>query len=242
MKAMIFAAGLGTRLKPVTDSIPKALVSVNGVTLLEFAVRKLLKHGFNEIIINVHHFPGQIEAYLREKDFFGASIEFSDESEMLLDTGGGLKKAAPFFNDGKPFLIYNCDIITSLDLERFYVSAHVSGSLAHLAVRRRSTSRYLLFSPEGELAGWENTNTGEKKIARQSARMERFAFSGIHVMSPELFSFFPDEQRFSLTDFYLALAPTLRITAFDHTEDFWSDIGKPAELKSISRYNLHELL
>ena len=163
MKAMIFAAGLGTRLRPITDSIPKALVPVAGKTLLEHVIEKLSNEGFDELIINVHHHAEKIIDFLAEHHNFGLHIEISDEREMLLDTGGGIRKAAEFFNDGKPFLIHNVDILSNANLKALYEKHIASDNIATLLVKDRETSRYLLFNEEQRLQGWMNVKTGEVK-------------------------------------------------------------------------------
>ncbi|MDD3541727.1 MAG: sugar phosphate nucleotidyltransferase, partial [Petrimonas sp.] len=163
MKAMIFAAGLGTRLKPLTDTMPKALVPVAGKPLLWHTIQKLKAAGFDEIIINVHHFAGQIRQYIQDNNRFGIRIEFSDETQALLDTGGGIKKASWFFDDEKPFLIHNVDILSDIDLQNLYHFHTNSNSVATLVVSERKTSRYLLFDKNNHLAGWINEKSGETK-------------------------------------------------------------------------------
>ncbi len=165
MKALIFAAGLGTRLRPLTNDRPKSLVEVNGVTLLEIAIRRLIGAGCREIIVNVHHFAEQIIDFIEKNGQFGIQIAVSDEREQLLDTGGGLKKAAWFFDDGQPFLVCNADVLTDMDLAHFYQKHLESHAIATLAVRRRTTSRYFLFDEKMHLCGWQNAKTGEEKLA-----------------------------------------------------------------------------
>jgi NDP-sugar pyrophosphorylase family protein len=243
MKAMVFAAGLGTRLHPITNTIPKALVKIGATPLLEFAVKKLLYHGFGEIIINVHHYPEKILAFLKENNNFGANISISDESDLLLDTGGGLKKAAAFFSDDQPFLIYNCDIITDLNLRTLYEFHLKQNAICTLAVMKRESSRYLLFDNEDILCGWENKKTGEIKHARESlTSLHLMAFSGIHIMSPAAFELLSDKKVFSLIEFYLMIANSQIIRGYDHTYSRWADIGKLSVLEEMQKERLEEYL
>ena len=229
MKAMILAAGLGTRLKPLTDSRPKVLLEAGPYTLLEFAIRKLKAAGFNEIIINVHHFAPMVVDYLRKNANFDCQITISDESESLLDTGGALAKASWFFDDHQPFLVYNADIVSDMDLGEFYRSHLVGRSLATLSVRSRKTSRYLLFDNNMRLCGWENIATHEKRMAIPTANTQAFAFSGIHAISPQLLPLL-DKGRFSIIDTYLRLAAEHPIAGRVDNSLLWADAGKPESL------------
>lgn len=231
MKAMIFAAGLGTRLKPFTETMPKALVPVAGIPMLEILIKHLQKNGINEMIINVHHFAEQVISFLKENNNFGVNITISDESGLLLDTGGGLKKAAWFFRDNEPFLVQNVDVISDLNY-REMLDKHVdSRSLATLAVSRRETSRYFLFNELLHLCGWENTKSGEVRIVRPEAcNLSRYAFGGIHVINPEIFTLINRNGKFSIVDTYLDLAEHQKITGFEHSPENWVDLGKPEEL------------
>ncbi len=231
MKALVLAAGLGTRLQPLTNSKPKALIEINGKTLLELTITRLLKFGFDQIIVNVHHFADQITDYLETKKNFGAQISISDESNLLLDTGGGLKKASWFFNDGKPFLIHNVDVLSDLDFTKLYESHLGSNGIATLAVQNRKSSRYFLFDKEKNLCGWTNVKTGDSKIVRHdSEALEPYAFSGIQIVSPGIFDLLPDDKVFSLVDLYLSVASKNRITYFDHTNSVFVDLGKKENL------------
>jgi NDP-sugar pyrophosphorylase family protein len=231
MKAMIFAAGLGTRLKPYTDAMPKALVPVAGTPMIEILIRNLRKNGFNDIIINIHHFAEQVIDFLCSNDNFGANISISNEEDELLDTGGGLKKAAWFFNDKKPFLVQNVDVISDLDYSELIDIHNQNSSIATLAVSKRETSRYFLFDETMQLCGWENAKTGEKKIARnEDQNLTPFAFSGIHVINPEIFGFMKQTGKFSMVDMYLQLAASHKIFGFEHDPLNWVDMGKPEEL------------
>jgi NDP-sugar pyrophosphorylase family protein len=235
MKAMILAAGLGTRLKPFTDQRPKALLEINGITLLEHIVTRLIKFGYTEFIINVHHFADHIRDFVKSRNYFDTHIEFSDESDLLLDTGGGLKKASWFFNDGKPFLVHNVDILTDLDLKALYNSHLEHNPLATLAVRKRETSRYFLFDEYMHLYGWTNKKTGEMRVEREVGKLEyKYAFSGIQIVSPEIFPLITEEGKFSLTDLYLRLCRENNITGYIHNDGYWSDVGKPEELAAAA--------
>ncbi len=228
---MIFAAGLGTRLRPLTNDRPKALVPVNGLPLLEIAIRRLRRAGLRELIVNVHHFAHQIVDFLARNDHFGLAITISDEREQLLDTGGGLRKAAWFFEDGAPFLLVNADVITDLDFKAFYEYHRRKGGLATLAVRQRVSSRYLLFDESLRLCGWRNEKTGETKTARPAATtLTPWGFSGLQVIDPALFARFPDQPVFSIIDLYLDAARDDAIFAYPHDDSIWIDVGKPEAL------------
>jgi NDP-sugar pyrophosphorylase family protein len=225
MKAMILSAGLGTRLKPFTDSHPKALFKVNGKTLLEHAIIHLKSAGIREVIINVHHFSRQITDYLDRHDNFGMMVTISDETGELLETGGGLKKAAVFFKGSDFALIRNVDILSDLDLTKL-AGYHLNHKpLATLAVRNRETSRYLLFDEQMQLCGWENRITGEKLISRESALINPFAFSGIQMISHDIFPLITEEGKFPLTEMYLRLAASQKIMGYREEGKVWKDVG-----------------
>ncbi|MCD6597897.1 MAG: nucleotidyltransferase family protein [Bacteroidales bacterium] len=231
MKAMIFAAGRGTRLGSITKDIPKALVEINGIPVLEHTIRNLVRYGFGEIIINIHYFGEQVVEFLKSRNNFGIQIKISDESNELLDTGGGLKKAAWFFKGDEPFLVHNVDVLSDLNLNSFFKAHLESGALATLAVRSRKTVRYLLSDDHGLLCGWRNIKTGEEKIVREdSGSLQEVAFSGIHVISPELLKKLPDKKVFSMIEVYLSLAAENKIMTFNHDDTRWLDIGKPETL------------
>jgi N-acetyl-alpha-D-muramate 1-phosphate uridylyltransferase len=231
MKAMIFAAGLGTRLKPYTEAMPKALVPVAGVAMLEILINHLQANGINEIIVNVHHFAGQIIGFLEANNNFGAGIAISHEEDLLLDTGGGLKKAAWFFSDHEPFLVQNVDVISDVNYLDMLDMHKKSGALATLAVSDRKTSRYFLFDDKMQLSGWENTKTAEvKSIGQKVLNPKRLAFSGIHIINPEIFGLMNQAGRFSIVDTYLDLATNQRIMGYEHNPENWVDLGKPEEL------------
>lgn len=237
MKAMIFAAGLGTRLKPLTDTRPKALIGLGGKTLLERSIDYLKHYGITDITVNVHHFAGQIIDFLRQHDNFGITIHVSDETAQLLDTGGGMLKARPWLEGNEAILVLNTDILTNLDLNRFLQFHRESKALASLVVRQRETSRYLLFDPEGRLSGWKNVKTGEERIARPESTGNAipFAFSGIHLIEPELLSRIRESGKFSIIDLYLRLAATEKIMAYNDPGSVWMDLGKLEEMDEAER-------
>lgn len=240
MKAMIFCAGLGTRLKPFTDDKPKALVLLAGKTLLEHVVERLKQFGVTDIIINVHHFADKVEAFVASKENFGINITVSDERELLLDTGGGLKNVAPFFNDGKPFLIHNVDIISDIDLGELVRQNADSGALVSLAVSHRMSSRYFLFDGHMQLAGWKNLKTNQQKIARVGDTYIPFAFNGIHVVNPAIFELMDGfDGKFSIVDLYLHLAQNHFIEGVDVTKSRIIDVGKPASLLEAEALIVH---
>jgi NDP-sugar pyrophosphorylase family protein len=231
MKAMIFAAGLGTRLRPYTESMPKALVPVAGVPMLQILINHLQKSGIQDILINVHHFAGQLIGFLKQNQNFGANITISNEEDLLLDTGGGLKKASWFFNDGQPFLVQNVDVISDVSYQEMLAFHNKNCALATLAVCNRKTSRYFLFDEQMQLCGWENTKTAEIKMAYPEIQnLKRFAFSGIHIIDPAIFNLINIEGKFSIVDMYLELASTNKIIGFEHNPENWVDMGKPEEL------------
>lgn len=227
---MVLAAGLGTRLRPLTNDRPKALVEVAGRTLLEITLARLRSFGVSEVIVNVHHFAEMVERYLKSHDDFGMRIEISREDE-LLDTGGGLKKAGWFFLEGssgdEPFLLHNVDVISSIDLRRMVEFHRASGSLATLAVQNRETSRYLLFDDRGQLCGRRAGRDGAIEWARQTKNYQARAFAGIHVISLRLLGMLSEEGAFSIVPAYLRLASAgEKIGAFRADEYYWRDMGR----------------
>jgi len=239
MKAMIFAAGLGTRLKPITDNLPKALVPIAGKPLLEHVILKLKTAGFDEIIINIHHFPDQIIDFMKANNNFGIRIEVSDERDELLDTGGGIRKVAWFFDDGKPFLVHNVDILSNIDLVELY-NQHIStNSLATLVVSQRDTFRYLLFDKNRRLNGWINEKTGETKPANldQTQNYDKLAFSGIQILSPKVFELMEmSEKKFPIMDFYLSNAASQDINGFVPVDFKMLDVGKLDVLDEAEKF------
>ena len=236
---MIFAAGLGTRLKPLTDSLPKALIPIAGKPLLEHVILKLKEAGFDEIIVNVHHFPDQVIDFLKANNNFGIRIEVSDERDLLLDTGGGIRKAKWFFDDGKPFLVHNVDILSNVDIKELYQQHLRSNSLATLVVSKRDTFRYLLFDDDLRLKGWINEKTSETKPAgfTKPELYRKLAFSGIQILSPRVFNLMePLEPKFSIMDFYLSNATTQTITGFVPDNYNMLDVGKLDVLDEAERF------
>lgn len=237
MKAMILAAGLGTRLRPLTDDCPKALVEIWGRTLLEITIARLKSFGIREIIVNVHHFADMMIDYLKAHQNFGIHIEVSRE-EVLLDTGGGLKKAAWFFLDkhtDEPFVVHNVDVISDIDLQKIVDSHRERKALATVAVQKRQTSRYLLFDEKGELCGRQVGNH-EPEIARTTNSAQPLAFTGIHVISPRFLKLMTEEGIFSVIGPYLRLAAEgEKITAFRADQFYWKDLGKPANLTCAAK-------
>ena len=229
MKAMILAAGLGTRLRPLTDDRPKALVEVAGRTLLEITITRLREFGVREVIVNVHHFAAMLTDYLREKNNFGMRIEISEE-EILLDTGGGLKKAAWFFceEDPEPFILHNVDVISTIDLRRMLDCHTGSHALATLAVQQRPSSRYLLFDEQMRLCGRRLVKEQKTELVKSSSPVHELAFSGIHVISPRFLGKMSEEGAFSIVSSYLRLAGEgERIVAYRADGDYWRDLGTP---------------
>jgi N-acetyl-alpha-D-muramate 1-phosphate uridylyltransferase len=235
MKAMIFAAGLGTRLKPWTDRHPKALAMVNGKSLLQRNIEYLQKFGIEEVIVNVHHFADQIIEAIYKNKGWGSRVSISDESALVLETGGGLKKASWYF-DNDSFLIMNADILTDLDLYPMFGYHNNNNALATLAVTNRVTSRYFLFTEGMDLCGWRNTRTGEEKgpvlhfPAEQKQLVQQMAFSGIHLVQTRIFSLMKKDGSFSIVDLYLELAQNEKIKGFEHNHSILVDVGKPESL------------
>ncbi len=236
MKAMILAAGKGTRLQPLTNDRPKALVEIQGKPLLEIILLKLKKSGFTDIIINVHHFAEQIIDFVNKNDF-GINIEISDEREKLLDSGGGILKAKDFFVGEKAFLVHNVDILSDLDLFALY-DAHInSPAIATLAVKERPTSRQLIFDLEGKLCQWKNVQTGEiKQAVEPFGAAIPYAFSGIYMLSTDIFKHMPNKQVFSIIDVFLQLAKENHlIRAYVHNYSKWYDMGRYEFVKDFNK-------
>jgi len=235
MKAMVLAAGLGTRLRPLTDHRPKALVELGGRTLLEITLTRLRDFGIREVMVNVHHFADMVVGYLKAHDNFGMRVEVSRE-DALLDTGGGLKKAGWFFlEDGgsgdEPFVLHNVDVLSNIDLSRMVELHKQKSALATLAVQDRKTSRYLLFDSELKLCGRRAGLDGNPEMVRAVDSFQAFAFSGVHVISRRLLSMLTEDGAFSIVASYLRLAAQgERIRAFRADEYYWRDLGKPENL------------
>jgi len=231
---MILAAGLGTRFSPWTDRHPKALALVNGKSLLQRNIEYLQLHNIREVVVNVHHFAGQIIEALASSKGWGSHILISDETDKVLETGGGLKKARSFLEDA-PFVLINVDILTDLDLTAMIRDHFQHRPLATLAVTDRTTSRYFLFNDRQELCGWKNIKTGEEKIARGETALHPKAFSGIHVIDPAIFPLIQREGKFSMVDVYLDLATGHAIRGFDHSRSRLIDVGKPESVEMAER-------
>ena len=238
MQAMIFAAGLGTRLKPLTDTMPKALVKVGGCALLELVIRKLANAGADKMVVNVHHFADQIKDFLHDNDNFRQDIAVSDESGLLLDTGGGLKKAQGLFRNEEPILIHNVDILSNVDLQAFYEEGRQND--ATLLVSQRQTMRYLLFDKDMRLVGWTNVKTGEVRSPYEDIDPKRctmLAFAGIHAFSPRLFPLmdeFPD--KFGIMDFYLSVCHKTMIKGVVADNLKLLDVGKVDSLAAAEKF------
>ncbi len=237
---MIFAAGLGTRLKPLTDHMPKALVPVAGKPMLEHVILKLKSAGFTELVINIHHFGEQIIGFLEANRNFGLTIHISDERDMLLDTGGGIKKARNFFSGDEPFLVHNVDILSDTDLKALYEYHLHSGNDATLLASPRKTIRYLLFDDENLLRGWINKDTLQTKpegFIYRAGQYREYAFSGIHVISPSLFRYMDRWQgKFSIMDFYLQTCREARLGGYLTEQLRLIDIGKPETLAKAEEF------
>jgi len=235
MKAMIFAAGLGTRLKPFTENHPKALAVVNGKPLLQRNIEYLKSFGIEEIVINVHHFADQIIEFLEENNYFGIEIIISDETDQVLETGGGLVKAKANFDED--FLVMNVDILTDLNLAEFIKAHQENKAIVSLAVSDRDSSRKLFFNEQNELKGWRNLKTEEEIKALDSLdNCKDLAFSGIHVISPTLFDKITEKGKFSIMKVYMGLMQTESIIGFDHSGGILIDVGRPESVIEAEQY------
>lgn len=240
---MIFAAGIGSRLKPITDTMPKALVPVGGVPMLQRTLLRLKEAGFTDVTINIHHFGQQIIDFLQQNDNFGLDIHISDERDELLDTGGGILKARPFLEGDEPFLVHNVDILSNIDLREVYDSHVQSGADATLLVSDRTTTRKLLFDKEMRMQGWLNHSTGEVLPADfvwMPEQHSELAFEGIHVISPTLFEYMGEgtqwQGKFSIIPFYLSVCKQLHLRGYELKDITWFDIGKPETLQKANDY------
>lgn len=240
MKAMIFAAGLGTRLHPHTINKPKALVEIAGKTLLQRAIEKVSLYGYTDIVVNVHHFADQIIDFLHTNNNFGLNISISDERERLLDTGGAILKAAPLLKSDDPVLIYNVDVLSDLNLSALRKYHIERNAMATLVVRKRETSRYLMFDNNMVLSGWINTETKEEKISRETFERNLFAFSGIHIIEPALFKKITEKGAFSIISLYLRLAKENMIVGYNDLSKTWMDLGKPEQLEKAGLLLKHK--
>ena len=233
---MIFAAGLGTRLLPLTSDRPKALVEVAGKTLLQRAIEKVSSAGYNDLVINIHHFGDQIIKFLEQNNNFGLSISISDERDQLLGTGGGVLKASQWLNGDEPFLIYNVDVLSNIDLSLFRKYHKERGGLATLGVRNRQTARYLIFDEAMQLAGWQNKQRGEEIISRDCSDVSLLAFSGIQLIEPKIFKLITETGSFSIIPLYLRLSAVHPIFGYQDNSSLWMDLGKPDQIRAAENY------
>lgn len=233
--AFIPAAGLGTRLYPLTQNTPKALVKVAGKPLLEHLLLKLKTVGVSEVVINVHHFAQQIIDFLASQQNFGLHIHISDEQDQLLNTGGGLKKALHYLSLSSPILVHNVDVFSDLHLPHLLEYHAQQKALSTLVVRQRDSSRCLLFNNQKQLCGWKNKETGEEKIINPNNTLHPFAFSGIYIASPTLISKITEQGAFSVIDLLLRLAKTERISSFIDSNNRWMDLGKYGQIKDAEK-------
>ncbi len=239
MEAMIFAAGLGTRLRPLTNDKPKALVEVCGKTLLQHSIEMLIKNGVTHVVVNVHHFADMMKKYISNLKY-DIDIQISDETDLLLDTGGGLKKAIGMFSGKEPIMITNVDILTNIDMQKMMHRHIESKADATLAIRERKSSRYLLFDNNLQLKGWQNTKTCEAIYVAEKSGLSQYAFSGIHIISPSIIDKFPDDKVFPIIPHYLKLATNHKILGYLHQNDYWFDAGsvdKIAEAEAFLKNN-----
>ena len=232
MKAMIFAAGIGKRLQPISEHTPKALVKVGEKTMLHRVAEKLILAGARQIVVNIHHHPEQMRRFLANLDYPGIRFYISDETHLLLDTGGGLLKARQWLDGDEPIILHNVDVLSNVDLQAMLGHHQKTAALATLAVTRRKTQRYFLWE-KNHLAGWENTETQQVILCNETPRKELvpMAFSGIHIISPELLHLITEHGVFSINQTYLRLAKQHNILAFEHEARFWADIGTPQKLE-----------
>ena len=234
MKALLFAAGLGTRLKPFTEKHPKALASIIGVPLLERNIKYLQSFGINDFVINIHHFGGQILAFLAENDNFGANIQISNESDELLETGGGLLFAKPYLENEDSFLVMNVDILTDLNITNFIRHHQAKDKLVTLAVSDRESSRKLMFNDKMFLKGWKNLLTNEKKVVGGIFRLRELAFSGVHCIKSEFFSKITRTGKFSIMDEYMDLMKEDIIIGYQHNANL-IDVGRPESITEAEK-------
>lgn len=233
--AMIFAAGLGTRLYPLTKDKPKALVEINGQPLLQTVIERIIAAGITDIVVNVHHFSQLVKDYLASHSF-EADIRISDETDFLLDTGGGLKFAEQLLNLADHILLHNVDILSDIDLNRLIINHIENEALATLAVKERPTSRYLIFDKKTmQLCGWENVKTGETLESRCTDNPVKLAFSGIHVVSKAIFPMIPAGKKISMTPLYVEMAKTQNVRGYLHQQDQWMDVGKYEDVMKLAR-------
>ena len=226
-KAIIFSAGLGTRFKPWTDTHPKALALVNGKSLLQRNIEYLQQYGIKDVVINIHHFPEQIMDAIKKNNGWGSNVIISDETNEVLETGGGLMKAKHVLENGQPFFSLNVDILTNLDLNKLMAFHQQHKPLVTFGVTNRKSSRVLLFDTDNRLCGWKNLQTGEEKISINKPNLIQKAYSCVVIYEPEIFSLIKQKGKFSIMDSYLDLAAEHVILGYDHSGDNLVDVGKP---------------
>lgn len=237
MKAMVFAAGLGKRLMPLTSTIPKALVRVDGNPMMMWVLDRLHKAGVTRVVVNVFHLAELLIPFLQARRYPGMEIMVSDERPGILDTGGGLSLARQWLEGDEPVLLHNVDVISDIDLLAFCKKHQESGAMVSLAVRERPSSRKLLFNQQSQLVGWKDYQSKSFRwVDIEVAGCKELSFSGIHIISPDVFSFIPPASRFSIIDFYLELAARFPILAYRHDKDFWADLGRPQDLEQLNAY------
>jgi MurNAc alpha-1-phosphate uridylyltransferase len=235
MKAMLLAAGFGTRLKPFTNKHPKALAEINRKPLLQINIEYLQQFGIYDVIVNVHHFAEQIIESIKNNNGWGSNIHISDETDAILETGGGLKRAAWFFKEEQELVLMNVDVLTNLQLNEMIYFHRENEPLATLATTNRETSRYFLFNEVNILCGWKNVKTDEKKIMREEKNLIPKAFSGIHIINTDIFSLVKQSEiKFSMVDVYLSLCGDNKILSFDHSQTKFIDVGKPESLQQAA--------
>lgn len=237
MKAMILAAGVGSRLKPFTDTMPKAMVPVAGKPVILHIIERLIGFGVTGFVVNVHHFADILQEYLIKAVPGNISLSFSDERDKLLDTGGALKRAAGFFSEDAPFLVHNADIWSTIDINALSGFHKRSGSVATLAVKHRESSRMLAFDKDCHLCGWEDKRSGKKiMVGNTGESFVNLAFSGVQMVSPAVFSYFPDHDCFPLVDLYLnAARHGAKVSGYVHDRDVWYDLGTPEKISLLNR-------
>ncbi len=236
MNALVFAAGLGTRLAHLTNNKPKALVEVNGKPMLLHAIEKLLNIGVKRIVINVHHHADQVISFVNGLRFTGVDLMISDEREMLLETGGALLKAAPLFLKDKPIILYNADVLTGANLKHMIDYHNVKGGMATLMVKKRDTSRYFLFDDSMRLSGWENVLKGDRMITRSEQNLTSYAFSGVHIVNQELLSLLGEVRKFSIVKGYLDISDQVSVFGWKDWDEYWFDMGSPEKLQVVNEF------
>jgi len=235
VKAFILAAGLGTRLRPLTNTNPKALVELNGKPLLQIIIEKFVSDGINEIVVNVHHHSEKVKEFLFANNNFGAVIHISDESDKLLDTGGAIKKASSLLGN-EPFILHNVDIVSDLDLNKLISSHKQADTEVTLVLRKSVSSRYFLFDEKMFFCGWGDKSKGAEIIKRGSREnLKAYGFAGIHLIEPSVFKYFPSDEIFSVIDFYLNICNEVNIKGFLPELKYWFDLGSIEKLKEAEK-------